>query len=400
MVVTIVNDVPGPVHGQEAWIAQIAWSRRGDMLAAARYNFGSDIKIWNVATQECMHTLHYSGAGDLMGTRVCCIEWSSARDVLASGHGDGAILVWDGDTGGVLRTLAVGLPGPPLYSAVQCVAWNPVGDLVASASQDTTIKIWDSLAPGDAYVRTITGHTDDQVEFRFVAWNHEGTRLATVSFWSHNIELFKTDGEYVRTLVGHHTTVKKVKWSPTSNVLASTSADPSIRLWNTDTGVCLRMLATYGTTNALNHGDVAWNPAGTLIASTQLTGGGPGLMSVWDSHTGTLKRILTGHDTMVFRVEWNPAGNVLASGSADGTIKLWTCCVVCGLPSFQVDDHPRGGRCGECVAKLQEREVYMRVLHGGRDSRILPPEMMRMIANGVVGLPPSTTQFRFSLLCE
>ena len=45
-----------------------------------------------------------------------------------------------------------------------------------------------------------------------------------------------------RTLVGHTNEVNAVAFSPDGKLLASSSRDETIRLWDTQTGECLRVL--------------------------------------------------------------------------------------------------------------------------------------------------------------
>ena len=44
---------------------------------------------------------------------------------------------------------------------------------------------------------------------------------------------------------------------------------------------------------------------------------------MWDATTGDLKKTLTGHDESVSSLSFSPDGSLLASGSHDGTVRLW-----------------------------------------------------------------------------
>jgi WD40 repeat protein len=79
------------------------------------------------------------------------------------------------------------------------------------------------------------------------------------------------------TLTGHTSSVNGVAFSPEGHILASTSDDRTVRLWDfTDV-----------------------------------------------RHPVPLSQPLTGHTNDVHRVAFSPDGHTLASGSSDATVRLW-----------------------------------------------------------------------------
>ncbi|GIK64871.1 MAG: hypothetical protein BroJett018_26650 [Chloroflexota bacterium] len=64
---------------------------------------------------------------------------------------------------------------------------------------------------------------------------------------------------------------------------------------------------------------VAFNADGTVIA----TGSLDGTVRLWDGETGELLNTLEGHIDTVSGVAFNPDGTLLASSGWDGSLRLW-----------------------------------------------------------------------------
>ncbi len=50
----------------------------------------------------------------------------------------------------------------------------------------------------------------------------------------------------LRTLTGHGGTIGRIGWSPDGRLLATPSRDGTIRIWDTDSGVCVRAILGRG----------------------------------------------------------------------------------------------------------------------------------------------------------
>lgn len=66
---------------------------------------------------------------------------------------------------------------------------------------------------------------------------------------------------------------------------------------------------------------LAFSPDGRLLATGSSYENG--LVRIWDVQTGELLRTLEGHLNGVSQVSFSPNSQFLASGSYDGTLRIW-----------------------------------------------------------------------------
>ena len=119
------------------------------------------------------------------------------------------------------------------------------------------------------------------------------------------------------SLTGHRATVTRVIFHPAYSILASSSEDATIKLWDYETGNFERTLK--GHTDVVQ--DIAFDPqSGKLLCSCSAD------MSIrlWDiQETYSCIKTLQGHDHNVSSVAFTPSGDHVVSSSRDRTIKIW-----------------------------------------------------------------------------
>lgn len=162
------------------------------------------------------------------------------------------------------------------------------------------------------YLKTLRGHSRSVYS---IAFSPNGQILAsssadtTIKLWN----LYSR--QEICTLRGHVNSVLSVAISPDGQTLVSGSADARIKLWNLHTRQEICRL--HGHTHSVN--SVAISPDGQILA----TGSADATIKLWNLNNGQEIATFRGHTNSVLCVAISPDGQILASGSTDATIKLW-----------------------------------------------------------------------------
>ena len=115
-------------------------------------------------------------------------------------------------------------------------------------------------------------------------------------------------GRLIHELKGHTLPVFGVAFSPDGLMLATTSYDESVRLWNPITGQAGPTLA--------GHTDIVYAARFSPDGRTLVTAGGDSTSRLWDTATGACRHVLAGHEGIVSCAAFSPDGSQLAAFGA------------------------------------------------------------------------------------
>jgi WD40 repeat protein/serine/threonine protein kinase len=289
------------LRGHTGEVNCVQFSPDGKLLATA----GQDhtVRLWDPATGWARAVLRGHEAD---------VNWAAFApdgDILATVGDDGAVKLWDLTAGQERKQI--------LKAAVPVigVAFSPDGKVLAAGLSDGTVRWWDF--PSGRERPAFRAHS---TRIEFVSFSPDSRTLATCA---ENTKLWDAaTGKLQRLLprvsgeLARHDKVSCVGFSHRGGMVAT--VDVNVHLWEPATGQrLLSMVVSGGTGGAVE--TVAFSPDDRILAAA----GVDGVVRLWDTHTGKLLDLLTGHTSRIWCVTFSPDGRLLASAGVDGTVQLW-----------------------------------------------------------------------------
>ncbi len=309
VIIINVNDDPPlgrRIRAADVGASNVAFSPDGRFLASSG-EFG-DVLEWDVLRGE-LHGAPLSGHD----RRVSSLAYTPDGKVLVSGSMEGTVIFWDTDS----RT-ALGSPVKAHRSPVWSLACNPDGKIVVSGG-DAELVFWE-LASRKQLGPPITSQRD---RIWTLAFSPDGKFLASagndrvVEIWEtgHQTQPMKSLGA---TVADHYdeVTTAGVSFNPDGTLLAMSTREDSVTIWNVKSGRPLPPVL-YGHTQSVS--SVDFRRDGKVLASGSLDGD----IRLWDVETHELLGTLSAQQKAIKNVAFSPQKELLASVGEDDSIVLW-----------------------------------------------------------------------------
>lgn len=191
---------------------------------------------------------------------------------------------------------------------VHSVSFHPSSEQFISGSKDETIKIWNLI--DYSLINSIKKHYATIYELEYTM---DGDLF--FSGGDRSVNLWKNDGEFLKTFQGHTTSIWSVGVSKDNRYMVSGSFDNNFRIWDTEKGENIHIFEN-GKKSVLA---VAYCQATNLIAC----GSADGSIQIYTFDNFELIHEFLGHGSNIYSLDFSPNGKILASASRDNPIKIW-----------------------------------------------------------------------------
>ncbi|CAG8500829.1 10619_t:CDS:2 [Scutellospora calospora] len=247
---------------------------------------------------------------------------------LISACKDGNPMLRDGPTGDWIGTF-MGHKG-----AVWSAKLSKDASKAVTASADFTAKVWDTYT-GDVQYSFTHGHIVRSADI-----SYDGTRIISGG-QEKKLRIFdlnKPENAVVE-VEGHESTIKSVIWDGDRNVVLSAGDDKEIRIWDLRT---FNQINTFKAEHPITSMELSADGKYITISKSTATafdvsavslhpdhkrfvaGGSSDLcVRIYDFESGKELEFYKGHHGPIHAVSYSPDGEIYATGSEDGTIRLW-----------------------------------------------------------------------------
>ena len=230
-------------------ITRVKWHPSKNIIAIATQNSNDKSSIINLETSEKLELNGISSSG------ARGMDWNYTGEYLSVGDNDGQVFIYN-RKGELIRKF---INQPNSTKSITALDWHPNKNILITVSDK--IRFFDS----EGNLLNTVKHRTEDVLLLSVAWHKSGTFFVTGDYGDEKdkslLQYWNEDGKLIRSIDFGKGEYRNLAWNPKGNRLAT--ASDTLRIWDTNGN-----LISEG--NEKNHflWGVSWNKEGNKIITS------------------------------------------------------------------------------------------------------------------------------------
>lgn len=311
-------EVVNTFSGHQGGVQNIRFSDNGSLLASCgKSDF--QVAIWDMNSKRLLKRL--KGHTDI----IYEVTFNKQGNLIASASKDGSVRVWDiksGELVGRFENQPVISPNKIKYNSVAFVSFSSDSKYVFFGGDNGYLckgKLGKSTAGAFYQSKRITSVNTHNpraiISITGGTITADGRGIMTsIDHFVHVTDI--RSEQVVKTFYYPFDYINDVIVGPGRNHITTWSYDGKVTIWDYHNQ---RVIKTFQVTAPKNYSAASFNSGGQLMT----TGAFGNSARVWSWQSGQAIAKLSGHSQIVRISRFSPTKQLIATGSYDGTIKLW-----------------------------------------------------------------------------
>ena len=242
----------------------ISWHPRGKILAIANMR---NVQLLNMETEQL------STVPDIV-TGGRGIGWNYNGELLALADGRGVVQIMNKE-GKLLRSITK--YNNHTYMAMD---WHPSKNIIVTGSDE--IILFDTSGKQ----LNLINHRKEKTGLLDVKWHPSGEFFASGDYGHEKegkptlLQFWKADGTLIRSIMGHHSEIRNLRWNRNGTLLAT--ASDALRVYTKD-----GKLVSMGKTSGYNLWGISWTNKGNHIITSSFEGN----VDLWTNKAKLVKKL-------------------------------------------------------------------------------------------------------------
>lgn len=255
--------------------------------------------------------------GDWIGTfaghkgAVWSCQLDATANLAATASGDFSVKIWDAITGKAIYTF-------PHKHIVKCCDFSKDSQYLATGGHEGILRIYDLTKPKEPPMEI----SHDGVVITKCLWRSDSVILTgcadgSVRIWQISSSAPTSPAHVLETKSEAEIRDMELKKTDDGKEILTVASGSTVYFFDLDNDSLIHAYPM--PVNFSNEGGAALHPSGTKFVA----GGSDLWVRVFDFATGEELECLKGHHGPIRCIRYSPDGDIYASGSEDGTIRLW-----------------------------------------------------------------------------